>query len=108
MNEHFRPVGTRTDIRVLAQGYYCGSCGVSGLSMMGHTYTECTPNPELVHMLTIVNSPTWEKDRDRLSEQICLAYRNGRRCGELLFPNGHCRNLYTHDAHPNLVDELLA
>jgi hypothetical protein len=57
--EHFRPVGTRTDIRVLAQGYWCPRCGEGGMSMYGHK--PCVPNPALVHRLAIVNSPTWSE-----------------------------------------------
>jgi hypothetical protein len=63
--EHFRPVGKRTDARELAQGYYCPLCGEGGLNMLGHHSTVCEPNPELVHLLTIVNHPMWEFDNER-------------------------------------------
>jgi len=76
MSEHYRPVGKRTDARVLAQGYYCMTCGESGLNMMGigHGHgtdlSRCKPNPELVHRLAIVNSPTWEEDMKHFTSSL--------------------------------------
>lgn len=63
MSEHYRPVSGRTDTRELAQGYWCARCGEGGLNMLGHHAAVCEPNPELVHLLQIVNSPTWVSDQ---------------------------------------------
>jgi hypothetical protein len=71
VSEHYRPVGDRTDARVLAQGYWCAKCGGS-VNMLGHHGhgTACKPNPELVHRLSIVNSPTWEEDMKRFTTSL--------------------------------------
>jgi hypothetical protein len=49
--EHYRPDGS------LAQGYYCSTCGASGVNMYatGHGEGKCVPNPELVKKLVEAN-----------------------------------------------------
>jgi len=39
----------------LYQGYYCGSCGAGGMSMVGGSH-RCSPNPDLVAELKKLNS----------------------------------------------------
>lgn len=60
--EHRRPGGG------WGQGYYCMTCGDSGLNMygMGHGPGICTPNPELVRQLIEVN----EKEENGRQMQI--------------------------------------
>lgn len=72
MAEHYRPDG-------LYQGYYCSTCGRAGVNLYGmhlgeqHGPGYCEPNPELVALITSLNTPEAIARREFLAD---LRYSN--------------------------------